>query len=115
MHEEDGSVLDECETLYVCTVTQRRAASGCFGFSGAKGYCGGSSHGFWDNFNLTVVRGIETLYLYGNGMIAQNYRRVDRTHICYSNLDGLICFGFGPLLAGFFGIEVDMLQQQQTY
>ena len=115
MHEEDGSVLDESETLYVCPVTQRRAASGCFGFSGAKGYCGGSSHGFCENLNLPVVRGTETLYLYGNGMIAQNYRRVDRTHICYSNLDGLICFGFGPLLAGFFGIEVDMLQQQQTY
>ena len=39
---------------------QRRAAPGCFGFTGAKGCCGGSSHGFWEKFNLAVVRDSET-------------------------------------------------------
>jgi len=58
------------------TVTQRRAASGWLGFIEAKGCCGSSSHRFWEKFNLPVVRGSETLYLYGKGMIAQNYRRI---------------------------------------
>ena len=39
---------------------QRRAAPGCFGFTGAKGCCGSSSHVFWEKFNLAVVRGSET-------------------------------------------------------
>ena len=33
---------------------------GCFGFTGARGSCGRYYHGFWENFNLTVVRGSET-------------------------------------------------------
>ena len=36
---------------------QRRAAPGCLGFTGCFG---GSSHGFWEKFNLLVVRGSET-------------------------------------------------------
>ena len=38
----------------------RRVAPGCFGFTGTKGCCGGSSHGFWEKVNLAVVRGSET-------------------------------------------------------
>ena len=30
---------------------QRRAVPCCFGFTGTKGFCGGSSHGFWENLN----------------------------------------------------------------
>ena len=33
---------------------------GCFGFTGARGSCGRFYHRFWENFNLTVVRGSET-------------------------------------------------------
>ena len=31
----------------------------CFGFTGTKGFCGGSSHGFWENLNNFFVRGSE--------------------------------------------------------
>ena len=31
MHEEDGSVLDECETLYVCTVTKEEQLQAVLG------------------------------------------------------------------------------------
>ena len=31
----------------------------CFECTGAKGCCGGSSYGFWENFSLGVVRGSE--------------------------------------------------------
>ena len=39
---------------------QRRAAPGCFEFTGAKGCCGGSSRESCKKFNLAVVRGSET-------------------------------------------------------
>ena len=49
-------VLDDCLAQF-----SRRAAPDCFRFTGAKGCCGGSSHGFWEMFlNLPVVRGNET-------------------------------------------------------
>ena len=31
---------------------QRRAAPGCFGFTGAKGCCGSSSYRFWEKFKI---------------------------------------------------------------
>ena len=55
--------LSECRlrrlfsTIFKQIRTQRRAAPGCFGFPGAKGCCGASSHGFRENFNLAVVSG----------------------------------------------------------
>ena len=41
---------------------QKRAAPGCFGFTGAKAglVCGRSFHEFWEVFNLPVVHGSET-------------------------------------------------------
>ena len=39
---------------------QRRAAPGCFEFTGTKGCCGGSSHGFCEKLNLAFVPGSET-------------------------------------------------------
>ena len=56
------SVLDDCTsgTDFKQIRAQRRAAPGCFGFTGARGSCGRSYHGFWENFNLPVVRGSET-------------------------------------------------------
>ena len=39
---------------------QRRAAQGCFGFTGSKECHGDSSHGFWEKLDLAVVRGGET-------------------------------------------------------
>ena len=47
-------------TIFKQIRAQRRAAPGSFGFTGAKGCCGGSSHGFWEKFNLAVVRDSET-------------------------------------------------------
>ena len=41
---------------YVLKEEQRQAVL----FPGAKGCCGGSSHGFREKFNLAVFRGIET-------------------------------------------------------
>ena len=38
----------------------KKAAPGCFGFTGAEGCCGGSSHEFCGKFNLAVVGGSET-------------------------------------------------------
>ena len=35
---------------------QRRAVPGCFGFTGAKGCCGGPSHGFWEKFNSRSLK-----------------------------------------------------------
>ena len=56
------SVLDDCTfgTVFKQISAQRRAAPGCFGFTGARGSCSRSYHGFWENFNLPVVRGSET-------------------------------------------------------
>ena len=47
-------------TIFKQIRAQRRAAPGSFGFTGAKGCCGGSSHGFWEKFNSAVVRDSET-------------------------------------------------------
>ena len=48
-------------TVFKQIRAQRRASPGCFGFTGAKGCCGGSSHRFWEKFlNLPVVYGSET-------------------------------------------------------
>ena len=48
-------------TVFKQIRAQRRASPGCFGFTGAKGCCSGSSHGFWEKFlNLPVVHGSET-------------------------------------------------------
>ena len=47
-------------TIFKQIRAQKRAAPGCFGFTGAKGCCDGSSHEFCGKFNLAVVRGSET-------------------------------------------------------
>ena len=47
-------------TVFKQIRAQRRAAPGCFGFTGAKECHGGSSHGFWEKFNLAVVCDSET-------------------------------------------------------
>ena len=48
-------------TVFKQIRAQRRPSPGCFGFTGAKGCCGGSSHGFWEKFlNLPVAHGSET-------------------------------------------------------
>ena len=56
------SVLDDCLAQFSSKLirAERRAAPGCFGFTGAKECHGGSSHGFWEKFNLAVVRDSET-------------------------------------------------------
>ena len=55
------SVLDDClaqfSSKYVLKEEQRQAV---LGFTGAKEYHGGYSHGFSEKFNLAVVRGSET-------------------------------------------------------
>ena len=38
----------------------KKAAPGCFEFTGAQRCCGGSSHEFCGKFNLAVVGGLET-------------------------------------------------------
>ena len=66
------SLVSECRLWKACLTTvwhsfqakiiraQRKAAPGCFRFTGEKGCCGGSSHGFWEKFDLIVVRGSKT-------------------------------------------------------
>ena len=48
--------LAQFPSKYVLKEEQRQAVL----FPGAKGCCGGSSHGFREKFNLAVFRGIET-------------------------------------------------------
>ena len=48
--------LAQFSSKYVLKEEQRQAI---FGFTGAKGCCEGSSHGFCEKFNLAVVRGSE--------------------------------------------------------
>ena len=46
---------DDCLSQFSSKCVLRRAAPGCFGFTGAKGCCCGSSRGFCEKFNLAVV------------------------------------------------------------
>ena len=51
-------VLDDCLAQFSSKYVraQRRAVPGCFGFTRAKGCCGGSSHGFWEKFNSRSLK-----------------------------------------------------------
>ena len=51
-------VLDDCLAQFSSKYVRahRRAVPGCFGFTGAKGCCGGPSHGFWEKFNSRSLK-----------------------------------------------------------
>ena len=40
-------------------LARRRAAPGCFRFTGTKGCCGGSSLGFWEKFNYELFAAVK--------------------------------------------------------